>query len=87
MILIAMLVLAFIVFAVGFLYFWGVNPGDITVFLTNDVSYTLPAALMLICVLLIGLLIGNGFHFLSAFIYSFTHWRGGRRIKKVKRLD
>jgi len=86
MILIALLVLAFIVFAVGFLYFWGVNPGDITVFLTNDISYTLPAAIMLICVLLIGLLIGNGFHFLSAFVYSFKHWRGGRRIKKGEEI-
>lgn len=87
MILIALLVLAFIVFAVGFLYFWGVNPGEITVFLTNDLSYTLPSAIMLICVLLIGLLIGNGLHFLSAFFYSFRHWKGGRRIKKSEEVD
>lgn len=87
MILIALLVLAFIVFAVGFLYFWGINPGDITVFLTNDISYTLPAAIMLVCVLLIGLLIGNGLHFLSAFFYSFRHWRGGRRLKKAEEVD
>ena len=78
MILIALLVLTFIVFAVGFLYFWGVNPGDITVFLTSDLSYTLPSAIMLVCVLLIGLLIGNGVHFLSAFLYSFRHWKIGR---------
>lgn len=86
MILIALLVLAFIVFAVGFLYFWGVNPGDITVFLTNDISYTLPSAIMLVCVLLIGLLIGNGLHFLSAFFYSFRNWRGGRRLKKAEEV-
>ena len=86
MILIAVLVLAFILFAVGFLYFWGVNPGDITVFLTSDISYTLPAAIMLICVLLVGLLIGNGIHFLSAFFYSFRNWRGGRRLKKVEEI-
>ncbi len=86
MILVAMLVLAFIVFAVGFLYFWGVNPGDITVFLTSDISYTLPAAIMLICVLLIGLLIGNSLHFLSAFFYSFKHWKGGRRVKKGEEI-
>ncbi len=84
MILIAVLVLAFILFAVGFLYFWGVNPGDITVFLTNDLSYTLPSAIMLVCVLLIGLLIGNGVHFLSAFLYSFRNWKGGRRLKKTE---
>ena len=84
MILIALLVLAFILFAVGFLYFWGVNPGDITIFLTNDLSYTLPSAIMLICVLLIGLLIGNGLHFISAFFYSFRNWKGGRRLKKTE---
>lgn len=86
MILIALLVLAFIVFAVGFLYFWGINPGDITIFLTNDMSYTLPAAIMLVCVLLIGLLIGNGVHFLSAFLYSFRNWKGGRRLKKAEEV-
>ncbi len=86
MILIAVLVLAFILFAVGFLYFWGVNPGDITVFLTSDISYTLPSAIMLICVLLIGLLVGNGIHFLSAFFYSFRNWKGGRRLKKVEEI-
>ncbi len=86
MILIALLVLAFIVFAVGFLYFWGINPGDMTIFLTNDLSYTLPAAIMLICVLLIGLLIGNGVHFLSAFLYSFRNWKGGRKIKKAEEV-
>lgn len=86
MILIALLVLAFISFAVGFLYFWGINPGDITVFLTNDLSYTLPAAIMLVCVLLIGLLIGNSLHFLSAFFSSFRHWKGGRRLKKAEEV-
>lgn len=86
MILIALLVLAFILFAVGFLYFWGINPGDITIFLTNDMSYTLPAAIMLVCVLLIGLLIGNGVHFLSAFLYSFRNWKGGRRLKKAEEV-
>ncbi len=86
MILPALLVLAFIVFAVGFLYFWGINPGDITVYLTSDISYTLPAAIMLICVLLIGLLAGNFLHFLSAFFYSFRNWRGGRKLKKIEEV-
>ncbi len=86
MILPALFVLAFIVFAVGFLYFWGINPGDITVYLTSDLSYTLPAAIMLICVLLIGLLMGNSLHFLSAFFYSFRNWRGGRKLRKIEEV-
>jgi lipopolysaccharide biosynthesis regulator YciM len=82
----ALLVLTFIIFAVGFLYFWSINPGDITVFLANDISYTLPAAIMLICVLLLGLMIGNGLHFLSAIFYSFKHWRGGFHLKKAEEV-
>ena len=87
MIVVALFVLVFIVFALGFLYFWGINPGEVTVFLTNDQSYTLPTAIMLICVLLLGLLIGNGVHILSAFLLSFRNWKGGRRQKKNEEIS
>jgi len=71
MILVAFFVLLFIVFALGFLYFWGINPGDITVYLTSDTSYTVPGAIMLMAVLLVGLFIGNLVHIASAFLLSF----------------
>ena len=87
MIVIALFVLVFIVFALGFLYFWGINPGEVTVFLTNEQSYTLPTAIMLICVLLLGLLIGNGVHILSAFLLSFRNWKGGRQQKKNEEIS
>lgn len=87
MIVIALFVLLFIVFALGFLYFWGINPGELTVFLTNDLSYTLPTTIMLICVLMIGLLIGNGVHIVSAFLMSFRTWKGGRRTKKAEEIS
>ena len=86
MIIIALFVLVFIAFASVFLFFWGINPGEVTVFLTSDVSFTLPTALMLICILLIGLLIGTGVHMLSAFLFSFKCWRRGRSNKKSEEI-
>ena len=87
MILIALFMLVFILFALAFLYFWGINPGEVTVFLTSDQSYTLPTAIMLICVLLLGLLIGNGVHIFSAFLMSFRNWKGGRQQKKSEEIS
>ncbi len=86
MIISALFVLVFIAFASIFLFFWGINPGEVTVFLTSDISFTLPTALMLICILLIGLLIGTGVHMLSAFFFSFRCWRRGRRNKKSEEI-
>ncbi len=86
MILIALFMLVFIAFAAGFLYFWGINPGEITVFFTNEQSFTLPVVITLCLALLIGLMIGTGVHMLSAFFNSFGHWRGGRRTKKAEEI-
>ena len=87
MIVVALFVFVFILFAVGFLYFWGINPGVVTVFLTSEQSFTLPTAIMMICVLLIGLLLGNGVHILSAVASSLGCWRGGRRRKKAEEVS
>ncbi len=87
MIVIALFMFIFILFALGFLYFWGINPGEVTVFLTSDLSYTLPTTIMLICVLLIGLLIGNGVHIFSAFLLSFRNWKGGWKQKKAEEIS
>lgn len=86
MIVVALFMLIFIVFALGFLYFWGINPGEVTVFLTSEQSFTLPTAIMLICILLIGLMLGNGVHIFSALSQSMKNWRGGRRLKKVEEV-
>lgn len=86
MIVVALFMFAFIVFAAGFLYFWGINPGEVTVFLTNEQSFTLPTAIMLFCILLLGLLLGNGVHIFSAMTHSMKHWRGGRRQKKAEEV-
>jgi len=87
MIIIALFVLLFIGFSLGFLYFWGINPGEVTVFLTSDLSYTLPTAIMLICILLLGLLLGNAVHIFSALFSSFRIWKGGRKQKKAEEIS
>ncbi len=86
MILIALFMLVFIAFAAGFLYFWGINPGEITVFFTNEQSFTLPVVITLFCAVLVGLLIGTGVHMLSAFLSSFGSWRSGRKVKKAEEI-
>lgn len=87
MIVIALFMFVFIVFALGFLYFWGINPGEVTVFLTSEQSFTLPTAIMLICAVLLGLFLGNGVHILSAIAHSLSHWRGGRQQKKAEEVS
>ncbi len=87
MIVVALFMFVFIVFAVGFLVFWGNNPGEITVFLTSEQSFTLPTAIMLVCAVLLGLLFGNGVHIFSALANSFGTWRGGRKQKKAAEIS
>ncbi|MFO7576584.1 MAG: tetratricopeptide repeat protein [Pelovirga sp.] len=87
MILIAFFVLLFILFALGFLYFWGINPGEMTVFLTSETSYTLPGAIMLMSMLLLGLLVGNGIHIFSAFLLSFKTWKKSHDLKKAEEVS
>lgn len=87
MIVVALFMFLFIAFALGFLYFWGINPGEVTVFLTSEQSFTLPTAIMMICVLLLGLLLGNSVHIFSALAHSLKHWRGGRQQKKSEEIS
>lgn len=82
MIIIALFMFVFVLFALLFLYFWGINPGDMTVFFTSDQSFTFPTPIFLIAAVLLGLLLGNGVHILSLFGRSFSSWRGTRQQKR-----
>lgn len=82
----AIFMLVFIVFAFGFLYFWGLNPGDVTVVLASDQSLTFPIPIMLIGAVLVGLLVGHGFHLFSMVVHWFTHVRTNRTEKKSKEV-
>jgi lipopolysaccharide biosynthesis regulator YciM len=87
MIRVALFVLVLIAFVLGFLYFQAINPGDITVHLSDGLNITLPISVMLISVMLIGLLIGTGIHMLSAMLVSLRSWRGGRLQKKSEEIS
>jgi lipopolysaccharide biosynthesis regulator YciM len=86
MIIIAIFMFIFIIFAFCFLYFWGINPGDFTVFLTSDYSITFPAPIIIISTILIGLLLGNGVHIFSLLAHSLTHWRRERKDKRNQEI-
>jgi len=82
MIVIALFMFIFVLFALFFLYFWGINPGDMTVFLASDQSFTFPTPIFLIAAVLLGLLLGNGVHILSLLGRSLSSWRGTRHQKR-----
>lgn len=86
MITIALFMFVFIIFAFCFLYFWGINPGDLTVFLADDYSITFPIPIILISTILIGLLLGNGVHIFSLIGHTLSHWRRDRKEKKVQEI-
>ncbi len=82
MIVIALFMFIFVLFALFFLYFWGINPGDMTVFLAADQGFTFPTPIFLIAAVLLGLLLGNGVHIFSILGRSFSNWRGLRLQKR-----
>jgi uncharacterized protein HemY len=84
MIYLAILTFIFVIFAFGFLYFWGINPGDMTVYYSAGESLTFPTPIMLIGAILVGLLLGNGLHILSIISHSFSHWRRDQSLKKAQ---
>ena len=57
MIYLAILTFVFVIFAFCFLYFWGINPGDMTVFYAAGEGLTFPAPIIIIGAILIGLLL------------------------------
>jgi len=83
MIAIALFMFAFILFALFFLYFWGINPGDITIFLAADNSITFPIPIIIIGTALLGLLLGYGLNLFSIAAHYLNHLRRDRREKKT----
>jgi len=86
MVKIALFLFVFIIFVFCFLYFWDINPDDITVFVTADQSFTSPAPIILVTAVLLGLLLGNGVHILSLGLHSINQWRRKRKLKKEEEV-
>lgn len=87
MIYLAILTFIFVIFAFCFLYFWGINPGDMTVYYSAGESLTFPTPIIIIGAILVGLLLGNGLHILSIIGHSFSHWRRDQSQKKAQETN
>lgn len=86
MIALAVFLAVFIAFVFAFLYFWGINPGEVTIFLTSDQSLTQPIPIMIVGAIMVGLVIGYGFHVVSLLTHGVHHFRFNRKDKKGREI-
>jgi len=86
MTVLAVFMAALIVFMFAILFFWGLNPDQVTVALTSDLSLTQPIPIVIFGAILIGLVIGFGFHVFSLMSHGVTHWRGSRSDRRGKEV-
>ncbi len=86
MIAIAVIFAVLIVFMGAITYFWGLNPDQVTVALTSDLSLTQPIPIMIIGAILVGLAGGFFLHIFSLSAHGIHHWRRGRQEKKGKEV-
>ena len=70
-----------------FLYFWGLNPHMVTVYLLTEHSITYPVAFVVIGCIVIGLALGIGAYLYSAVTYRWGRWRRDRQEKKQKEIN
>ena len=82
----AIFMAALIAFMFAILFFWGLNPDQVTVALTSDITLTQPIPIVIFGAVLIGLVIGFGFHIFSLMTHGVTHWRGSRDDRKGKEV-
>jgi len=78
--------LMIILFVLSFLYFWGINPQDITVFYFPEKSFTYPASLVVVGSILIGLILGYLAHLYSTVSHLLKHWKRDRAEKKAREV-
>ena len=78
--------LLIILFLVFFIYFSGLNPQEMTIFLLPHHSVTYSVALVLIGCVLFGLLLGYGAHLYSTLTHLAKHWKQDRFDKKAREV-
>src|SRR5512145_3250795 len=78
--------LLIILFLLSFLYFWGLNPQDITVFYFQQKSLTYPAAIVVVGSVMIGLVLGYLAHLYSTVSHMLKHWQRDRAEKKSREV-
>ncbi|HKL27318.1 MAG TPA: tetratricopeptide repeat protein [Desulfuromonadales bacterium] len=70
-----------------FLYFWGLNPHMVTVYLMTEHSVSYPVAFVVIGCIVFGLALGIGAYFYSAMTYRWGRWRRDRQEKKQREIN
>jgi predicted Zn-dependent protease/uncharacterized integral membrane protein len=78
--------LLIILFLLSFLYVWGLNPQDVTVFLFPGRSVTYPAALVVVGSVVIGLVLGYLAHLYSTVSHMLKHWQRDRAEKRAREV-
>lgn len=73
--------LMLILFGVFFLFFWNLNPHDVTLYLFGNQEFTYPVAFVVIGGIMIGLIIGFGAHIYSSLMTTWKHWQRDRGEK------
>jgi lipopolysaccharide biosynthesis regulator YciM len=67
--------LLIILFGVFFLFFWNLNPHDVTIHLFGNQDFTYPVAFVVIGGILIGLMLGFGAHICSSLMVMWNNWK------------
>lgn len=71
--------LLIILFGIFFLFFWNLNPHDVTIHLFGGQDITYPVAFVLIGGIMIGLILGFGAHIYSSLMSLWNHWKRDRQ--------
>lgn len=70
-----------------FLYFWGLNPHLVTVYLMSEQSVTYPMAFVVISCVVAGLALGILAYLYGAITYRWSRWKKDRTDKKQKEVN
>lgn len=86
MIALALIFAVLIGFMIAILYFWGLNPDQVTVALTSDWTLTQPIPIVIFGAVLLGLVVGFIFHLISISTHGISHWRVTRRDRRGREV-
>lgn len=70
-----------------FLYFWGINPHLVTVYLMSDQSVTYPVSFVVIACIVAGLTLGIVAYLYSTITYRWSRWKKDRTEKKQREVN
>ena len=78
--------LLIILFGVFFLFFWSMNPHDVTIHLLGGQEVVYPVAFVVIGAILIGLILGLAVHIYSILAGMWKNWKSDREEKQNREI-